>query len=95
MTTTIQFDPLGTTACLLTSSTVQHSVDNEDHATTTITSLATTLSSSIVKPQVVYMQETYRYVDSLSDQELVEMVQLLENKEQEFIIEEPKTYTKQ
>ena len=94
MTSIIQFDPLGTTACLLTTSTTQHFVENKDNASTTIAGLATTLTSSVASPQVVYLEETNQYIDSLSDQELVEMVQLLENKEHDFIEEEPRTYHK-
>ena len=94
MTTTIQFDPLGTTACVLTSSTVQHSIENENRASTTIAGLASTLSSAVVRPQVIYIEDTNRYIDSLSDQELVEMVQLLDEKEQILELEQPKIYKK-
>ena len=86
MTTTLHFDPLGTTSCLFTSSTVQNVVKDEDRASTTITGLATTLSLSMMKPQIVYVDTTNRYIDSLSDQQIVEMLQLLEEKDKTELV---------
>lgn len=98
----IKLDTTGTTSLLSGTSTLESTVDNEEDATTTALLTASTLSSSM--PRVyAHAEISQRYIDSLSDTELIEMEQRLEQKEnemtlnvngEEIIIETPKTYKK-
>ena len=85
MTTIINPNSL-TTAYSFTTSTSDSDTDFEDtitNACLTATSLSTTLQ--MTQNERIYAEETQRYVDSLSDDELYRFEQMLSDKELEMI----------
>lgn len=97
----IKLDTTGTTSLLTGTSTLESTVDNEEDATTTALLTASTLSSTM--PIYAHAEMSQRYIDSLSDNELIEMEQRLSEKEnemslkingEEIKLETPKTYKK-
>lgn len=98
----IKLDTTGTTTLLTGTSTLESTVDNDEEATTTALVTASTLSSSMTSGYA-HAEMSQRYLDSLSDTQLVEMEQRLMQKEnemainidgEEITIETPKTYKK-
>lgn len=98
----IKLDTAGTTTLLSATTTTESTVDNEEDAITTALTSATTLSSSFPSASA-HAEMTQRYIDSLSETELIEMEQRLTQKEnemsikingEELTIETPKTYKK-
>lgn len=89
-------DPLGTTTMLSVTSTLNETVQDNDARSTTIVSLATSLTASMARPESTYVYLSNRYLDSLTDTELVEMEKKLAQKEEEMLIsqEKPKVYQK-
>lgn len=96
--TIIVNDPLEATSMLCTTSTIYDTVEDQDSASTTITSLASTISSQMSSPAVIHIDYTNRYLDSLSTEQLCEMERLLDQKEEinlaQLEQETPKTYQK-
>lgn len=84
--TIIQIDPLGTTTLLCVSSTIDDTVGDEDLRSTTYTGLTTTITSSGPSPRHVDVHMANRYVDSLSDTQLVQMVEMLDQKEEDMLM---------
>ena len=84
--TVIHIDPLGTTTLSCTTSTVDETIDDGDLRSTTYSGLSTTLLSSGMNHQHVDIHMMNRYIDSLSEEQIVEMAQLLDEKEKDFII---------
>lgn len=81
--TLIHIDLLDTTSLACTTSTIDDTVTDDDLKSTIYTSLTSTLTSSGPRPYVdIHM--THRYLDSLSDTQLVQMEKLLEQKEKEM-----------
>ncbi len=97
--TIIVNDPLEATSMLCTTSSIYDTVDDPDLASTTVSSLASTISSQMSSPVAIRLDYTNRYLDSLSTEQLCQMEQLLEQKEDEIIVntlqqEKPKVYEK-
>ena len=94
--TVFHADPLGTTTMVCTTLTLPETVDDKDARSSTVVALASSLTSSMARPESTYIYLSNRYIDSLSDTELVEMEQKLEKKEAEMLIslEQPKVYQK-
>ena len=86
--------PESTSLTCLTSSLFQESNNESDEMTTTALITTTMLVSSMENSRQVYMAN--QYIDSLSDTEIVELDQRLQQKEAEMMIhfEEPKSYQK-
>lgn len=82
--TTIYIDPIGTTTSLSVTSTIEdiRTVDN-DTLTTTIASAITT---SALSPAYADCDMTNRYLDSLTDTQLIEMEQKLAAKDMDYSI---------
>lgn len=73
------------TCTLLTATTlVEDTVDVVDEKTTTVTSLSATMSTAFSNEECVYAEKSMKYVDSLSDTQIVQMINQLEQKEREF-----------
>lgn len=97
--TIIVKDPLEATSTLCTTTSINDTVDDSDLASTTITGLASTLTSQMSRPMVIYVDAASRFVDSLSMEQLCEMEQKLSEKEKDFLvveeqIDKPKTLEK-
>ena len=101
--TILHLDPLGTTTSLSLTSTVEDIVDTVDDQTTLVTAVGSTITSVLSNPRYSYCDMANRYVDSLTDQQLVEMDKLLQEKEDSFVftlgdnvveVEKPKVYKK-
>lgn len=82
--TIIVNDPIGATSLLCTTSSIYDSIDDPDLASTTISSLTSTISSQMSSPAVIHLDYTSRYLDSLSVEQLCEMEQLLDQKDNEM-----------
>ena len=96
-----RIDPLGTTSILGTSITVTNTVKNSDTKSATISSLSALLVTSMARPETMYINLANRYVDSLTDTQLQEISNKLEQKEQlyntnihQLSEEKPKVYQK-
>ncbi len=89
-------DPYGTTTLACLTSVADELTDNKDAVSTTILGLSTSVSTAQA-PNHIYMGST-RYVESLSDDQLVRYVEMIEQREDELNnkIEESgvKTFTK-
>ena len=87
---------------LYCTSTCLDSVDDDYKTTTMACSITTALNNIQVPDNIVIIRNAQSYVDSLSTEQLVELDQLLAEKELDFDIEEkqnitieqPKQYTK-
>ena len=78
--TVIQIDPLGTTTLACTSSTVTDLVDDKDSVAATATGVATTIAATGgVNTRHIHMTMAEQYVESLSDEQLAEMTQKVDN----------------
>lgn len=100
--TYIRLDPLGTTTCLTLTSVVDEVADTIDNDTATA-SLTSTVTTALSNTCYASCDMANKYIDSLSDQQLVEMTTKLEQKENELSftlndnkveIELPKVYKK-
>lgn len=98
----IRLDTTGTTSLLTGTTTLDSTIENDEDATTTALVTASTLSTAMSTSQA-HAEMSQRYIDSLSDAQLIEMEQRLAQKEneisinmsgEEVIIETPKTYKK-
>lgn len=98
----IRLDTTGTTSLLTGTTTLDSTVENDEDATTTALVTASTLSTTMSTAQA-HADTSQRYIDSLSDAQLIEMEQRLVQKEneislnmngEELIIETTKTYKK-
>lgn len=85
--TFIQIDPLGTTTLMSTTSTLDDTVQDSDAKTTTIAGLATSLTTSMARPESTYIYMSNHYIDSLTDEEIIQMEERLADKEQDFLIQ--------
>ena len=96
--TYIYIDPLGTTTLISTTTSLDDTIADDDLKSTTITGLATSLTSSISTPASADMYYTDKYIDSLTDEQIIEMSKLLDDKTAEIGIEDniekPKVYQK-
>lgn len=77
-----------TTTCL-------DGIDDEYKTTTMACSITTALNSIQVPDNIVIIRNAQSYVDSLSTEQLVELDQLLSEKELEFTIEENQNISKE
>lgn len=94
--TIIQIDPIGTTSLACTTSTVSDLVDDKDSLTATATGVATTIAATGgINTRHIHITAAERYVESLSDSQLGEMIDQLDEfqkkYEVKFEIGEPKT----
>ena len=100
----IKIDPIETTSLVSATTTTESTVDDSDEATTTALGVSSTLTTSM-PPGYAHAESTQRYIDSLSDTQLIELEQRLIQKENEMLkvsdgveikieIETPKTYIK-
>ena len=99
--TTIYIDPIGTTTSLSITSTIEDvkTVDND----TLTTTLATAITTAVMNPVYANCDITNKYLDSLTDEELIAMEHRLEEKEDNYSVrvghtkvevDIPKVYTK-
>jgi len=84
--TFIQIDPLGTTTLMSTTSTLDDTVQDSDAKSTTIAGLATSLTTSMSRPESTYIYMSNHYIDSLTDEEIIQMEERLADKEHDFLI---------
>ncbi len=98
----IKIDTIGTTSLLSATTTTGSSVDDINDASTTAVAVCSTLTTAMPSGYA-HAETTQRYIDSLSDEQLVEMERLLEEKESSMGItsnievkspEKPKVYKK-
>jgi len=98
--TVLYVDPIGTTSLLSTTSTLEDTVEDSDARSTTISGLASSLTSSMSEGTRMNVYMANQYVDSLSDQQLVQMIDLLDAKEDSLLSqityqeEQPKVFQK-
>ena len=78
--TTIYIDPIGTTTSLSTAYTVGETVDSVDNDELTTTLACTTLTSALT-PAYANCDMANKYIDSLTDEQLVAMEQRLEEQD--------------
>ena len=85
--TIIRIDPLGTTTMLTSTSTINETVDDEEAKSTLIAGLTTSLSttSATQTRNYVQMDVANRYLDSLSDEELEKLDNLLREREKQVV----------
>ena len=91
--TIIKLDPVGTTTMLSLTSTIESALDDEEAKATLITGLTTSLSTTTPfnSRNYIYMDTATRYVDSLTDDELMRLDNLLKEREEQIVeIEFPK-----
>lgn len=101
--TTIYIDPIGTTTSLSIASTVGETIDSIDNDDLTTTLLSSTISS-VVSNAYANCDMTNKYIDSLTDEQLIAMEQSLDEKDDVFYsirvgdtkvgVELPKVYVK-
>ena len=98
----IKIDTIGASSLLSATSTTGSTVDDPNEASTTAVAVCSTLTSSMPSGYA-HAEASQRYIDSLSDEQLVEMERLLEEKESSMGItpnievkspEKPKVYKK-
>ncbi len=87
-------DTLGFAAVLipvLSTATVYDLVDDQNIRGTTVAGLTTSFTSvlAVETAQAKNIDITTQYIESLSDEELAQMEQLLTDKEESIVIEEP------
>lgn len=98
--TVLYIDSIGTTSLLSTTSTLEDTVEDSDTRSTTISGLASSLTSSMSEGTRMNVYMANQYVDSLSDQQLVQMIDLLDAKEDSILSqttyqeEQPKVFQK-
>ncbi len=96
--TYLYIDPLGTTTLLSTISSLDETLEGDDLKSTTIMGLTTSLTSSISSPASADLYYADKYIDSLTDEQIAEMSNLLEDKSTDFKVqdgnEKPKVYQK-
>ncbi len=85
MVITVDGGGLLSTAC--TSTTTYTLTDDEDAKSTTVSALSSTLATTLLTPENEHIYITNQYIDSLSDEQLVEMEKKLSAKEDDFLLE--------
>ena len=80
----IKLGPLETVTSLSVTTTLGDSLEKEDFQSTSISALSTSLASSVVDKPNVELNITQKYIDSLSDSQLAEMVERLSQKEDDL-----------
>jgi len=94
--TIIQIDPIGTTSLACTTSTISDLVDDSDALSTTATGVATSITAAGgINTSHVHITAAERYVGSLSDSQLCEMIDQLNEFQKKYeaniTIGKPKT----
>ena len=82
----IKLGPLETVTSLTVTSTLGDSLEKEDFQSTSISALSTSLASSVIDKPHVELNITQKYVDSLSDSQLAEMVEKLTEKNDDLTL---------
>ena len=99
----IRLDPLSTTTSLSISTAIEEVADTIDNNTATVTTASATIATLLSNSQYAYSDMAHKYIDSLTDSQLIEMSDQMEaiGKELEFTIgdksyeiETPKVYVK-
>ena len=81
----VNIDASGTTTLLCTTSTIDDTVQDNDSKTTTYACLASTVTSSGgISSQHIDVKMANNYIDSLSDTQIVQLEQMLAEKEDMF-----------
>ena len=96
--TVVYIDPLGTTTLLSTTTSLDDTVDDSDAKSTTMTGLTSSLTTALSNPNETHIYMANAYVDSLTDEQIVEMSNLLADKSIDLKAqdsnEKPKVYQK-
>ena len=80
----IKLGPLETVTSLAVTTTAGQTLEKEDFQSTSISALSTSLASTFVDKPHVELNIAQKYVDSLSDSQLAEMVERLTNKSEDM-----------
>ena len=80
----IKLGPLETATSLTVTTTLGESLEKEDYQSTSISALSTSLASSVIDKPNVELNITQKYIDSLSDSQLAEMVERLTEKSDDY-----------
>ena len=80
----VQMNLANTTTLLGLTTTIDETIDTVDSKTTTVLALSASLSTVVSPENSVYAESAQRYVDSLSDTQLVQMIDELSAREKEI-----------
>jgi len=80
----VEMNLANTTTLLGLTTTVDETIDTVDSKTTTVLALSASLSTVVSPEDTVYAESAQRYVDSLSDTQIVQMIDELSAREKEL-----------
>ena len=80
----IKLGPIETVTSLTLTTSLGDSLEREDYQSTSISALSTSLASSVIDKPHVELNIAQKYIDSLSDSQLAEMVERLSEKNEDL-----------